>query len=78
MRPRDRDRYQTIFARPRGSVAAPTAGLHFDEALLEGLDRAGVRRVTLTLHVGYGTFKPVRSDNIAEHVVDPEALCHYG
>ena len=69
----DRDRYQTIFARPRGSVAAPTAGLHFDEALLESLDRAGVRRVTLTLHVGYGTFKPVRSDNIAEHVVDPEA-----
>ena len=68
----DRDRYQTVFARHRGSVAAPTAGLHFDDALLAALDRAAVERVSVTLHVGYGTFKPVRADLVEEHVVDPE------
>jgi S-adenosylmethionine:tRNA ribosyltransferase-isomerase len=68
----DRERYQTVFARHRGSVAAPTAGLHFDDALLAALDRAGVERVSVTLHVGYGTFKPVRTDLVEEHVVDPE------
>jgi S-adenosylmethionine:tRNA ribosyltransferase-isomerase len=68
----DRDRYQTVFARHRGSVAAPTAGLHFDAALLAAIDRLGVERVSITLHVGYGTFKPVRAELVNEHVVDPE------
>jgi S-adenosylmethionine:tRNA ribosyltransferase-isomerase len=68
----DRDRYQTVFAAVRGSVAAPTAGLHFTPALLEALDRRGVGRVAVTLHVGYGTFKPVRTESVSEHVVDPE------
>jgi S-adenosylmethionine:tRNA ribosyltransferase-isomerase len=70
--PADRERYQTIFAEHRGSVAAPTAGLHFDRPLLDALDAAGVERATVTLHVGYGTFKPVRVDNVEDHVVDPE------
>ena len=68
----DRERYQTVFASARGSIAAPTAGLHFDEPLLAAIDAAGVRRATITLHVGYGTFKPVRSDEVEAHVVDPE------
>ena len=68
----DRERYQTVFARVRGSVAAPTAGLHFTGDLLDALDRAGVERAEVTLHVGYGTFKPVRVDQVEEHVVDPE------
>ena len=68
----DRDRYQTVFAAHRGSIAAPTAGLHFDEALLKAIEAAGVERVTITLHVGYGTFKPVRVDDVEAHVVDPE------
>ncbi len=70
--PGDRERYQTIFAAVRGSVAAPTAGLHFDRTLLEALDRAGVRRAAITLHVGYGTFKPVRVEHVEDHNVDPE------
>jgi S-adenosylmethionine:tRNA ribosyltransferase-isomerase len=70
--PDDRDRYQTIFAAHRGSVAAPTAGLHFDAALLAELDRQGIERATVTLHVGYGTFKPVRVERVEDHVVDPE------
>ena len=68
----DRERYQTVFASHRGSVAAPTAGLHFDDRLLASLDEAGVERVTVTLHVGYGTFKPVRAERVEDHVVDPE------
>jgi S-adenosylmethionine:tRNA ribosyltransferase-isomerase len=68
----DRDRYQTIFARERGSVAAPTAGLHFTPDLLAGLDAIGVRRAQITLHVGYGTFKPVRVERIEDHEVDEE------
>jgi len=68
----DRARYQTIFAAHRGSVAAPTAGLHFDDRLLADLARAGIERATLTLHVGYGTFKPIRTEVVEEHVVDPE------
>jgi S-adenosylmethionine:tRNA ribosyltransferase-isomerase len=70
--PADRERYQTVFARARGSVAAPTAGLHFSPAVLEDLDRRGIERAAITLHVGYGTFKPVRSAIVEEHVVDPE------
>lgn len=70
----DRERYQTIFAQARGSVAAPTAGLHFTGAILDDLARRGVARVEITLHVGYGTFKPVRVDTVEDHTVDPE---HY-
>ena len=68
----DRDRYQTVYASVRGSVAAPTAGLHFTRELLDALARRGVERVDITLHVGYGTFKPVRSESVEEHEVDPE------
>jgi S-adenosylmethionine:tRNA ribosyltransferase-isomerase len=70
----DRERYQTVYARVRGSVAAPTAGLHFTPDLLAALDGRGVERVEVTLHVGYGTFKPVRVTRVEDHVVDPE---HY-
>jgi S-adenosylmethionine:tRNA ribosyltransferase-isomerase len=68
----DRERYQTVFARDTGSVAAPTAGLHFTQEILEAIDAAGVQRAAITLHVGYGTFKPVRSETVEDHVVDPE------
>ncbi len=68
----DRERYQTVYASVRGSVAAPTAGLHFTPALLADLDRHGVARAEITLHVGYGTFKPVRVSRVEDHVVDPE------
>jgi S-adenosylmethionine:tRNA ribosyltransferase-isomerase len=68
----DRERYQTVYARERGSVAAPTAGLHFTPAILTALDAAGVERAAVTLHVGYGTFKPVRVEDVEAHVVDPE------
>jgi S-adenosylmethionine:tRNA ribosyltransferase-isomerase len=68
----DRDRYQTVYARERGSIAAPTAGLHFTQELLARLDARGVERADVTLHVGYGTFKPVRVDRVEDHTVDPE------
>jgi S-adenosylmethionine:tRNA ribosyltransferase-isomerase len=68
----DRERYQTVFARHPGAVAAPTAGLHFDEATLARLDALGVGRVCLTLHVGSGTFQPLRVDNLDEHVMHAE------
>ncbi|MCC6164999.1 MAG: tRNA preQ1(34) S-adenosylmethionine ribosyltransferase-isomerase QueA [Acidobacteria bacterium] len=68
----DRERYQTVFGMHRGSVAAPTAGLHFTPALLDAIRARGVDVVTITLHVGYGTFKPVRVDQIEDHIVDPE------
>jgi S-adenosylmethionine:tRNA ribosyltransferase-isomerase len=64
--------YQTVFARHRGAVAAPTAGLHFTPELLRGLAAAGVRRVTVTLHVGIGTFLPVRVNRIADHRMHAE------
>jgi S-adenosylmethionine:tRNA ribosyltransferase-isomerase len=70
--PFDRDRYQTIYARERGSVAAPTAGLHFTPELLDALASRGIERAEVTLHVGYGTFKPIRAARVEEHVVDPE------
>lgn len=70
--PSDRDRYQTVFAKERGSIAAPTAGLHFTEDLLARLAERGIERTAITLHVGYGTFKPVRADRVEDHVVDPE------
>ena len=68
----DEARYQTVYARSPGAVAAPTAGLHFDEKLLAALAAKGVRRASLTLHVGAGTFQPVRHDDIAKHVMHSE------
>lgn len=68
----DKERYQTVFAKTPGAVAAPTAGLHFDEAILEALAKKGVQRVGITLHVGPGTFKPIESENLTDHRVDPE------
>jgi S-adenosylmethionine:tRNA ribosyltransferase-isomerase len=70
----DRERYQTVFAREAGSIAAPTAGLHFTPALLDQLGQAGIERAEVTLHVGYGTFKPVRVTEVEDHVVDPETF----
>ena len=63
----DESRYQTVFARHPGAVAAPTAGLHFDEALLTRLHEQGIAQASVTLHVGAGTFQPVRVQNLAEH-----------
>jgi S-adenosylmethionine:tRNA ribosyltransferase-isomerase len=68
----DAERYQTVFARERGAVAAPTAGLHFTEALLGRLRVRGVEVVEVTLHVGYGTFQPVRVERVEDHSVEPE------
>lgn len=68
----DRERYQTVFAREAGAIAAPTAGLHFTPELLDALRARGVRVVEITLHVGYGTFEPVRVDDIEKHHVAPE------
>lgn len=68
----DAERYQTVYAREPGSVAAPTAGLHFTPELLGALDERGVRRVELVLHVGAGTFKPVEVDDPAQHVMHEE------
>lgn len=68
----DERRYQTVFARQPGAVAAPTAALHFDQALLDALAQRGVGRANVTLHVGAGTFQPVRSENIAEHKMHSE------
>jgi S-adenosylmethionine:tRNA ribosyltransferase-isomerase len=70
----DRDRYQTVYAGRPGAVAAPTAGLHFSERLLGRLSEAGVSVAGLTLHVGHGTFRPVRSKDIREHVLGDEAF----
>lgn len=71
--PADRERYQSIFAREPGAVAAPTASLHFDAALIAQLDALGVRRALLTLHVGAGTFQPLRVEDVAQHVMHAEA-----
>jgi S-adenosylmethionine:tRNA ribosyltransferase-isomerase len=70
----DRERYQTVFAQTPGAVAAPTAGLHFDDAMLAQLDRMGVERAFVTLHVGAGTFQPMRVDDIAQHRMHAEWL----
>lgn len=70
----DRDRYQTVYAKHDGAVAAPTAGLHFDQPLLNQLDRQGVQRTEVTLHVGAGTFQPVRADQITDHVMHSEYI----
>jgi S-adenosylmethionine:tRNA ribosyltransferase-isomerase len=68
----DAERYQTLFARAPGAVAAPTAGLHFDEPLLASVRERGVATATLTLHVGAGTFQPIRVDELAEHRMHAE------
>jgi S-adenosylmethionine:tRNA ribosyltransferase-isomerase len=68
----DRERYQTVYAKARGSIAAPTAGLHFTPEVLEGVRDKGVTVAEVTLHVGYGTFEPVRVEDLSEHAVSPE------
>ncbi len=68
----DRERYQTVYARQQGAVAAPTAGLHFDEAMLQAIQQRGIELAFVTLHVGAGTFQPVRVDNIEEHRMHSE------
>ena len=72
--PRDSDReaYQTVYAAERGAIAAPTAGLHFTPEILERIAKRGIEIVRITLHVGIGTFKPVKVDDIADHVMDSE------
>ena len=72
LRPLDRDRYQTVFSKEKGAVAAPTAGLHFTETLIENLIRSGIAVVELTLHVGHGTFRPVRTKDIRKHQLGEE------
>jgi S-adenosylmethionine:tRNA ribosyltransferase-isomerase len=68
----DRERYQTVFAQQPGAVAAPTAGLHFDQALLAALQRKGVQTAAVTLHVGAGTFQPVRVQDLSKHIMHAE------
>jgi S-adenosylmethionine:tRNA ribosyltransferase-isomerase len=70
----DRERYQSIFARERGAVAAPTASLHFDSELIARIEAAGVRRAFVTLHVGAGTFQPIRTDDLDAHVMHAERV----
>ena len=70
----DLERYQTVYARKPGAVAAPTAGLHFDQELLAELDIRGIRRALVTLHVGAGTFQPVRAKEIEDHEMHAEYL----
>ena len=72
--PADRERYQTVYAREAGSVAAPTAGLHFTPALLEALRGRGIEHAEVVLHVGPGTFRPVEVENVTDHRVDPESF----
>jgi S-adenosylmethionine:tRNA ribosyltransferase-isomerase len=72
--PQDRARYQTVYAREPGSVAAPTAGLHFTEPLIGHLRARGVEWAELVLHVGPGTFRPVKADRVEDHRVEPEAF----
>lgn len=69
---KDRERYQTVFAREKGAIAAPTAGLHFTPQILEEIRNLGARIAEITLHVGYGTFEPVRVSDLSEHKVMPE------
>ena len=70
----DKSRYQTVYAQTPGAVAAPTAGLHFDDAMLEQLRASGIETAFVTLHVGAGTFQPVRADDIREHQMHAEWL----
>lgn len=68
----DRERYQTVYAKERGAIAAPTAGLHFTPEMFAQLAAAGAEIAEITLHVGYGTFEPVRADDLSDHQVSPE------
>jgi len=70
--PEDRDRYQTVYADEPGAVAAPTAGLHFDDAMFDRLEQRGVQRAFCTLHVGAGTFQPIRVEDVEAHRMHPE------
>ena len=70
----DLERYQTVYARPPGSVAAPTAGLHFTPGLLEAIRRRGIELHELTLHVGPGTFRPIKTEKIEDHALPPERV----
>ena len=70
----DNDRYQTVYAQLKGAVAAPTAGLHFDKEMLAALQHKGVQLAQITLHVGAGTFQPVRENNIEEHKIHAEKI----
>ncbi len=72
-RPADRDRYQTIYAQQPGSVAAPTAGLHFSHVILEQMRERGIETAEITLHVGLGTFRPVRVEQVEDHRLDRES-----
>ena len=71
-RPEDRERYQTVYARQAGAIAAPTAGLHFTTELFEELQKKGIGRSQVTLHVGLGTFQPIQDDDFARHVMHEE------
>lgn len=71
----DKTTYQTVYSKVKGSVAAPTAGLHFTDRVLASIDARGIEREELTLHVGAGTFKPVKSDDIAGHEMHTEYIC---
>ena len=73
----DRERYQTVYARERGAIAAPTAGLHFTPRVMQELRARGASVVEITLHVGYGTFEPVRTEDLSQHAVAPER-CEIG
>lgn len=75
--PADHERYQSVFARVPGAIAAPTASLHFDEAVLAGLEKRGIASARLTLHVGAGTFQPVRGEDLSEHRMHQE-WCEVG
>ena len=68
----DFSRYQTVFAKQAGAVAAPTAGLHFDQPTMDKLEKKGVKKAFVTLHVGSGTFQPVRADNLSDHIMHKE------
>ena len=70
------ERYQTVYSKTPGSAAAPTAGLHFTKELLEALKAKGVKLAFVTLHVGLGTFRPVKEDEITDHVMHSEYLYH--
>ena len=70
----DEERYQTVFAQEKGAVAAPTAGLHFTPQVIEELRAIGAKVVEITLHVGYGTFEPVRVDDVGHHRVGSEVF----
>ena len=70
----DRERYQTVYAREAGAIAAPTAGLHFDEVLLAQLEERGVNQAFVTLHVGAGTFQPIEADDIRDHKIHAEYM----